>query len=71
MFSTGRGSGGRQYDILPGRPDASIMTYRIESTEPEIKMPELGRNLVHEEGAALIRAWIAAMPGSCAASGIR
>ena len=41
------------------------MLFRIESTEPEIKMPELGRNLVYAEGAALIRAWIAAMPGAC------
>ncbi len=63
--ATGRGSGGRQYDIVPGRPDQSIITYRIESTEPEIRMPELGRNLVHAEGVALIRDWIAAMPGVC------
>ena len=25
-------------------------------------MPELGKRLVHEEGVALIREWIAAMP---------
>jgi uncharacterized repeat protein (TIGR03806 family) len=64
--ATGRGSGGRQFDIIPGKPDLSIMTYRIESTDPEIKMPELGRNLVHAEGVALIREWITAMPGGCA-----
>jgi uncharacterized repeat protein (TIGR03806 family) len=63
--ATGRGSGGRAYDIIPGAPDASIMMYRVESTEPEIKMPELGRNLVYDEGAALIREWITAMPGGC------
>lgn len=63
--ATGRGSGGRQYDIVPGQPDASIMMYRIASTEPEVKMPELGRNLVHDEGVALIRDWITAMPGNC------
>jgi hypothetical protein len=28
-------------------------------------MPELGRSLVHAEGLALIRAWIAEMPGQC------
>jgi hypothetical protein len=27
-------------------------------------MPELGKRLVHEEGVALVRQWIAAMPGS-------
>jgi hypothetical protein len=30
-------------------------------------MPELGRGLAHEEGVALIRAWIADMDGDCGA----
>lgn len=64
--AAGRGSGGRAYGIVPGQPDASILVFRIESTEADVKMPELGRNLVDAEGVALIRAWIAAMPGSCA-----
>jgi uncharacterized repeat protein (TIGR03806 family) len=63
--ATGRGSGGRQFDIVPGQPDASIVVYRMESIEPEIRMPELGRNLVHAEGVALIREWITAMTGAC------
>jgi uncharacterized repeat protein (TIGR03806 family) len=63
--AAGRGSGGRAYAIVPGKPDASFLVYRLESTEPEIKMPELGRSLVYAEGVALIREWIAAMPGSC------
>jgi uncharacterized repeat protein (TIGR03806 family) len=63
--AAGRGSGGLQYDIVPGKPDESILVYRMESTEPEIRMPELGRNLVHVEGVALVREWIAAMPGAC------
>jgi len=63
--ATGRGSGGFDFDIVPGQPDKSILVYRIESTEPEIKMPEIGRNLVHAEGAALIREWITQMPGGC------
>ena len=64
--ATGRGSGNLQYDIVPGDPDHSIMIYRMESTEPEIRMPELGRNLVHAEGVTLIREWITAMSGACA-----
>jgi uncharacterized repeat protein (TIGR03806 family) len=64
-IAAGRGSGGRAYGIVPGRPDASILLFRIESTEPAIRMPELGRNLVDAEGAALIRAWIAQLPGGC------
>lgn len=63
--AAGRGSGGRAYGIVPGQPDASILVFRLESTEADIKMPELGRNLVHDEGVALIREWIAAMPGAC------
>jgi uncharacterized repeat protein (TIGR03806 family) len=63
--AAGRGSGGRAYAIVPGKPDESFLVYRLESTEPEIKMPELGRNLVDKEGVALIREWITAMPGSC------
>ncbi|HEY5946816.1 MAG TPA: SO2930 family diheme c-type cytochrome [Kofleriaceae bacterium] len=66
--ATGRGSGNLQYDIVPGEPDASIMIYRMQSTEPEIRMPELGRNLVHDEGVALIREWITSLPGGCSGS---
>ena len=60
----GRGSGGRDYDIVPGDPDKSIMTFRINSTDPGIMMPELGKRLIHVEGAELVREWIAAMQKS-------
>ncbi len=63
--AAGRGSGGRLFSIVPGRPDDSIMVFRLESTEADVKMPELGRNLVDAEGVALIREWITAMPGAC------
>jgi uncharacterized repeat protein (TIGR03806 family) len=63
--AAGQGSGGRQFGIVPGQPDASIFMFRLESTEPDVKMPELGRNLVHAEGVALVREWITAMPGDC------
>jgi len=52
------GYGDLKYDIVPGQPDSSIMVLRMESVETEIRMPELGRTLVHEEGVALIREWI-------------
>lgn len=63
--ATGRGSAGRPYDIVPGRPDDSIIMARLESTEPEIKMPELGRTLVDTQGTALIREWILSLSGAC------
>jgi uncharacterized repeat protein (TIGR03806 family) len=62
--AAGRGTGGRDFDIVPGDPDKSIMPFRISSTDAGIMMPELGKRLVHEEGAALVREWIAAMPPS-------
>lgn len=60
--SAGPGSGGRTFDIVPGEPDESILVFRMESTDPELKMPELPTLTSDAEGTALIRAWIAAMP---------
>jgi hypothetical protein len=60
--AAGIGSGGLAFDIVPGRPDQSILAFRIASTHPGIMMPELGKRLVYDEGVALIREWIAAMP---------
>lgn len=60
--AAGRGSGGRAYGIVPGRPDDSILVHRIESREPGVMMPELARRLVDEDGVALVRAWIASLP---------
>ena len=65
--AAGRGSGGRDFDIDPGHADRSIFLYRMDSTDPGIAMPELGRSLVHREGVALIRDWINAMPSGTGA----
>lgn len=64
-IAAGRGTGGRTYDIIPGRPDLSITVFRMETTDPGAMMPELGRAVTHEEGVALIAEWIAAMEGGC------
>lgn len=56
--AAGGGTGGRPYDITPGDPDASITLFRMETTDPGSMMPEIGRAVPHEEGVALIRAWI-------------
>ncbi|HUH04887.1 MAG TPA: SO2930 family diheme c-type cytochrome [Kofleriaceae bacterium] len=61
--AAGAGSGGRQYNIVPGDPDQSILVYRIESVDPAVRMPEIGRKLQHTEGVALIRQWITEMTG--------
>jgi uncharacterized repeat protein (TIGR03806 family) len=62
--AAGIGSGGLPYDIVPGKPDQSILAFRIASIHPGIMMPELGKRLVHTEGVALVREWIASMPSS-------
>ena len=57
--AAGRGSGGRSYDIVPGKPDESILVFRIQSTEPGIAMPESPHRLIDKEAVALVRQWIA------------
>ena len=63
--AVGRGSGDRPYDIYPGRPDDSIMIYRMQHTDPAIAMPELGRSTVHAEGVELISEWVRSLDGDC------
>ena len=63
--AAGPGAGGRIHDITPGAPDESIMIYRMSSTDPEIKMPEIPNLLVDEAGIALVSAWITGLDGDC------
>ena len=56
--AAGRGSGGLKYIIDPGNPADSILLHRMLSTDPGVMMPELSRNLQHEEAIPLIREWI-------------
>lgn len=60
--AAGAGTGGRSFDIVPGAPDESIAVFRMESLDPDIKMPELPTRLLDQDGIDLIREWIAAMP---------
>jgi uncharacterized repeat protein (TIGR03806 family) len=64
-IAAGKGTGGRSYGIVPGSPEQSIFTYRMESEDPSIMMPELGRTLSHKEGVELIENWIMSLDGSC------
>lgn len=59
--AAGRGSGNRKFGIVPGKPNESILVYRMEHDDPGIRMPELGRQLKHEEGVELIKKWIREM----------
>jgi uncharacterized repeat protein (TIGR03806 family) len=57
--------GSLRYDLVPGRPDESILIYRLESTAPKTSMPALSRDVVHVEGVKLLKDWIASLPGRC------
>jgi uncharacterized repeat protein (TIGR03806 family) len=59
--AAGRGSGGLDFAIDPGRPDRSILVHRMATTEPGVAMPELGRALVHDEAVALMRDYVRGM----------
>lgn len=50
------------YDIVPGDAQASILRYRMTQLTARDMMPPVGRKLVHDEGVALISAWIDSLP---------
>ena len=56
--AAGKGSGGHKYDVEPGHPERSILVYRLESTDAAVRMPEVGRTVVDEEGVAVVKAWV-------------
>ena len=60
--AAGRGAGGLLFDVVPGKPEESILLHRMLSNEPGVAMPELGKATLDEEGAEAVRKWIAQMP---------
>ncbi|MEP7109589.1 MAG: SO2930 family diheme c-type cytochrome [Ferruginibacter sp.] len=56
--ATGKGSAGRLFDIVPRKPNESILLHRMQTNDPGEAMPELGREQVHREAVELIYAWI-------------
>lgn len=56
--AAGKGTGGFSFDIVPGKPQESILYYRLSTNEPGEMMPELGRTVVHKESLKLIHDWI-------------
>ena len=59
--AAGRGAGKNSFDIVPGKPHKSILSFRMQTNDPGIAMPELGREQVHKEGVRLIKEWIKQM----------
>ena len=62
--AAGRGAGAHLYDIVPGKPDESILLHRMLSNDPGVAMPELGKSTVDEDGVETVRKWIASMSQS-------
>jgi uncharacterized repeat protein (TIGR03806 family) len=64
--SAGGATCGHVMDVVPGDPATSIMLCRLLSTDPEVRMPPLVSRMPHDEGVALVSAWISAMtPPGC------
>jgi uncharacterized repeat protein (TIGR03806 family) len=61
--AAGSGTGSLQYDVVPGKPEESIMIFRMSSTDPEIKMPEIPNLVPDKAGIDLISEWIASLQG--------
>ena len=59
--AAGRGVGNGRFAIEPGKPEHSFLLHRLRSTDPGVRMPIVGRGLVHEEGVELIKLWIEQM----------
>ncbi|MXO47798.1 hypothetical protein GRI69_05975 [Erythrobacter vulgaris] len=59
--AAGRGAGKHLYDIVPGKPDESILLHRMLSDDPGVAMPELGKSTVDDEGTVIVRRWIEGM----------
>ena len=63
--AAGLASGGHLYDVHPGRPEKSILYYRMTHNHLAVKMPQLGRSVVHTEAMPVIESWIHSLTGDC------
>ena len=64
--AAGHANGGFLFDIVPGHPEQSIMVFRVQSNDPEIKMPQLPLTTSDPVGVDLITNWISGLsPVGC------
>ncbi|MBI3555847.1 MAG: right-handed parallel beta-helix repeat-containing protein [Deltaproteobacteria bacterium] len=64
-IAAGIGAGNLLFDIVPGKPRKSIMVFRLNSVHAKVKMPQIGRSVIHTEGRDLVAQWIKGMKGGC------
>lgn len=53
------------YIIARGNTARSMLSYRINATDEAVRMPLLGRSIVHDEAVALIDSWIESLDPEC------
>ena len=56
---------GTSHIVNPSNYLRSVLYYRLNSTDEAVRMPLLGRTMIHEEGVQLIYDWIDAMNSTC------
>jgi uncharacterized repeat protein (TIGR03806 family) len=44
--------------VTPGNINRSMMYYRLNTVDEAVRMPLHGRSIIHEEGIAMVEAWI-------------
>jgi parallel beta-helix repeat protein len=54
----GEGTGGRDYDIHPGKASNSVIPFRMGTNDVTARMPPIARSVTHEEAVVLIEQWI-------------
>jgi len=53
------------YLVSPGRAERSVLHFRMSTEQENLRMPLLGRTVVHKEGLALISEWIKQINENC------
>ena len=56
--TAGSSSGGRNFDIVPGAADDSIVSFRVHSSDASAQMPPIARSVSHNEAVAILDDWI-------------
>ncbi len=56
------GTCGLMFDVVPGHSEQSILVCRTNSLAPKVTMPPVGHKRIHDEGVAVLKQWIDAMP---------
>ena len=56
--TAGSSSGGRNFDIVPGAANGSILSFRVHSNDASAQMPPIARSVTANEAVGLLDHWI-------------